>query len=144
MTKGVARERLASAPPISLLNDTIRIQYVENPGATLGLGSNLPKELRFMLFVLLNGLITFTTLLYALKTHDLRLTQFIGLFLVASGGLGNLLDRLFNDGAAIDFMNIGIGAIRTGVFNVADVLIIAGATVFMLSSLRDQRKVIAV
>ncbi|MBN2117010.1 MAG: signal peptidase II [Anaerolineales bacterium] len=143
MTKDIAQERLASSPPISLLNDTIRIQYMENTGATLGLGSNLPREVRFALFVLLNGLISVMTLLYALKLHDLRLMQIVGLLLVASGGLGNLLDRLFNNGAAIDFMKIGIGSLRTGVFNVADLLVVAGAAIFMLVSVRYQKKVTA-
>lgn len=143
MTKGIARKKLAPVPPISLLNDTIRIQYSENTGATLGAGANLPEGVRFELFVLLNGLISIATLISALKMRDLRLAQVIGLLLVASGGLGNLLDRIFNQGAAIDFLNLGIGPLRTGIFNVADVLIIAGASLFMLSSLRDQKRTIS-
>lgn len=140
MTKGIAREELASADPISLFNDTIRIVYSENTGATLGMGANLPEGVRFALFVLLNGLISITTLIAALKMRELRLPQMIGLLLVASGGLGNLIDRLLNQGAAIDFLNLGIGSLRTGIFNVADVLILAGAAIFMLSSLREQKK----
>jgi signal peptidase II len=97
ITKNLAREKLTAAPPISLLNDTIRIQYSEDPGAILGLGSNLSGAVRFLLFVVLNGLISITTLLYALMSHDLRVIQLAGLLLVASGGLGNLLDRLLNN-----------------------------------------------
>lgn len=141
MTKGIAREELASAPPISLLNDTIRIVYSENTGATLGMGASLPEGVRFVLFVILNGLILSATLVAALKMRDLHLPQTVGLLLVASGGLGNLIDRLFNQGAAIDFLNLGVGSLRTGIFNVADVLILAGAAIFMLSSLRDQKKI---
>lgn len=143
ITKSVAREKLAASPPISLLNDTIRIQYSENTGATLGLGSSLPSGVRFVLFVVLNGLISSAALLYALRLRDLRLMQIIGLLLVASGGLGNLLDRLLNQGAAIDFLNLGIGSIRTGIFNVADVLIIAGAIIFVLFSADDRTKAVA-
>src|SRR5512138_2364190 len=58
VTKDIAQEKFASSPTISLLNDTIRIQYSENPGAMLGLGSRLPDNVRFMLFVLFNGLIS--------------------------------------------------------------------------------------
>lgn len=141
MTKGIAREELASAPPISLLNDTIRIVYSENTGATLGMGANLPEGMRFVLFVLLNGLISSATLVTALKMRDLYLSQTVGLLLIASGGLGNLIDRLFNQGAAIDFLNLGVGSLRTGIFNVADILILAGAAIFMLSSLRNQKKI---
>ncbi len=144
MTKDIAREQLAASPSISLLSDTIRIQYTENTGAFLGLGSKLPDGIRFALFVFLNGLISFSALLYALKTHELRYPQVIGSLLIASGGLGNLLDRLLNKGAAIDFLNLGIGPIRTGIFNVADIFIVVGAVTVILFSFRDQGKIIAV
>ncbi len=35
--------------------------------------------------------------------------------LILSGGLGNLLDRMLHDGHVIDFMNLGIGSLWTGV-----------------------------
>lgn len=143
-TKGIARERFAASPPISLLNDTLRIAYLENSGITLGIGSNLPAEVRFLLFVLLSGLISAITLLFAFMLRDLRSWQFTGLLLVASGGIGNLLDRLFNHGAVRDFMNLGIGSIRTGVFNVADVLIVTGAVLFLIFSLQAEKKSIAI
>ena len=40
-----------------------------------------------------------------------------------------MIDRVINRGAVIDFMNIGIDPIRTGIFNVADVLIVAGISI---------------
>jgi signal peptidase II len=46
--------------------------------------------------------------------------------LVLSGGIGNLIDRIGNEGRVIDFMNLGIGSWRTGVFNVADIVILGG------------------
>jgi signal peptidase II len=82
-------------------------------------------------------------LLVALRARDLHRWQFLGLLLVASGGMGNLLDRLFNHGAVRDFMNLGIGPIRTGVFNVADVLIVTGAVLFLIFSLKAEKKLIA-
>jgi len=50
-----------------------------------------------------------------------------GLSLIVAGGLGNLMDRLLHHGAVIDFMNIDLGGLRTGVFNIADVAIVVGA-----------------
>ncbi|WP_020481681.1 signal peptidase II [Methylomonas sp. MK1] len=46
--------------------------------------------------------------------------------LLLAGGLGNLIDRLIYGGYVVDFINIGIGPIRTGVFNVADVVVVVG------------------
>ena len=140
--KNLAQRILASSPPVSLLNDTIRIKYTENPGAMLSLGSKLPGEARFALFVIFVGVMLTVTLVYAVKRHGLNSMQLIGLSLITSGGIGNFLDRLFNHGEAIDFMNIGIGSIRTGIFNVADVLIVAGISVFILFSTRDQSQAI--
>ena len=60
--------------------------------------------------------------------------------LVLSGGLGNLVDRIINDGRVIDFMNIGIGSLRTGIFNVADVYITVGVVVLVFQALQRPRR----
>jgi len=49
-----------------------------------------------------------------------------------AGGIGNLIDRLFHNGLVIDFLNVGIGPIRTGIFNVADMAIMAGFGILLL------------
>jgi signal peptidase II len=54
-----------------------------------------------------------------------------GAVLLAAGGIGNLIDRILRDGAVIDFMNLGIGPVRTGIFNVADVQIMAAVAIFV-------------
>jgi len=138
----MAQKMLAASTPVSLLNDTIRIEYTENSGAMLSLGAKLPSEVRFAFFVLFVGLTVCVTLVYAVKTRGLNLRQLISLALITSGGIGNFLDRLLNRGAAIDFMNIGIGPIRTGIFNLADVFIVTGAAAFILFSLQDQTRAI--
>jgi signal peptidase II len=52
--------------------------------------------------------------------------------LVAAGGAGNLVDRIVRDGRVIDFMNLGLGPVRTGIFNMADVQIMAGLALLLL------------
>ena len=142
VSKNLAQKMLASTAPVSMLNDTIRIAYSENPGAMLSLGAKLPGEVRFVFFVLFVGVMLTLTVVYAVKKNGISSNQLIGLALITSGGLGNFLDRLFNRGAAIDFMNIGIGPIRTGIFNVADLLIVAGISLFILSSISDKKQAI--
>ena len=56
--------------------------------------------------------------------------------LVAGGGLGNLWDRLARDGAVVDFLNLGIGPVRTGIFNVADLVLVAGLVVLAIAGRR--------
>ncbi|HRF50419.1 MAG TPA: signal peptidase II, partial [Anaerolineales bacterium] len=126
LSKHYAQRNLATAAPLSLLNDTLRIQYAENPGAMLGIGASMPDEIRFALFVVAVSAALGMLLAYAIGTHSMGKLQFVGLLLVGSGGVGNLVDRLTNKGAGIDFLNIGVGSLRSGIFNLADVFIVAG------------------
>jgi signal peptidase II len=64
----------------------------------------------------------------------------LGVSLMVGGGLSNLLDRLMYDGAVVDFMHMGVGRLRTGVFNVADVAIMAGPAVLLVWYLLSKRR----
>jgi signal peptidase II len=136
-TKSVAQSTLAGTEPILFLNGMVRLQYAENPGAFLSLGAGLSSETRYWIFVVLAGLLLAGLILYifrsSLKMHILSL---VGLALFAGGGLGNLIDRLTNDGRVIDFMNVGIGPVRTGIFNVADMALMAGIGLLAIFELR--------
>jgi signal peptidase II len=46
---------------------------------------------------------------------------------VIGGGISNLLDRLIQDGGVTDFLSVGFGEFRTGIFNLADVYILLGS-----------------
>ena len=47
-------------------------------------------------------------------------------------------DRVFRGDMVVDFMNVGIGRSRTGVFNVADLSIVVGVVVFLVGSLLNR------
>ncbi|MEI2610614.1 MAG: signal peptidase II [Candidatus Promineifilaceae bacterium] len=142
MTKDFAQNKLSALPPVSMLNDSVRIQYSENTGGMLNLGADLPSQVRIILFVVFVGIMLSGITVYAIKTHDLNSAQLIGLFLFVSGGAGNFIDRLINNGAGIDFLNIGIDSLRTGIFNFADVFIMIGASVFILASRKKETSAI--
>jgi signal peptidase II len=62
----------------------------------------------------------------------------MNLALLCGGGLANWLDRLLNGGAVTDFVSFGVGWLRTGIFNVADVAIMAGAALLLLPIAREE------
>ncbi len=103
------------------------LQYTENAGAFLNLGSSLPAQARFWILCVLTGSAVAGMLVFILINRSLRPSFVAGLSLIIGGGFGNLMDRIFNNGAVIDFMNIGVGSLRTGIFNIADVAITTGA-----------------
>jgi signal peptidase II len=133
ITKNLAKEHLMNEEPISYFNDTFRLEYVENTGAALSLGADLPQPYNFLLLSLLPLLLLLGATIYTIKKHkDLNLPKLISLALVISGGFGNLIDRMFFDRHVPDFMNLGIQNIRTGIFNIADVCITFGVIGLLL------------
>jgi signal peptidase II len=139
-TKALARDTLASSPPISLLGGAVRFQYAENPGAFLSLGASLSPQWRFLLGVVFSGAALAVLAVFALRSAQLSTAQRLGLCLVVAGGLGNLIDRLINDGRVVDFVSVGIGPLRTGIFNVADMAITAGVLAAMVAGLRQSSR----
>jgi len=128
--KVFAAKTLPRNEMISYFFDTLRIGYTENIGAFLGLGNSLSPSLRFWIFVVAVGAILTGLLIYLLQSRQQDRFDLISLTLVFSGGLSNFYDRVINNGAVIDFINIGFGSVRTGIFNVADVFIMFG--IFLL------------
>ncbi len=137
-TKYVAWRTLSSSPPISLLNDSVRLEYTQNTGAFLGLGSRLPSAVRLLLFVIFSGAGVLLAFVYIARVDRLDPMPTIALSLLAGGGVGNLVDRISNNGAVTDFVRLGIGPLRTGIFNLADVAIMAGVLLLLLWSTRER------
>ena len=137
VTKHLATETLADKPGRSYLSDTVRLEYVENPGAFLGLGSELPEWARSVLLTAGAGVGLLVVAVTALKLQWTG-APFLGAVLIVAGGFSNLIDRVIR-GSVVDFMNVGIGPLRTGIFNVADVALMAGVVLIALGLDRRNR-----
>ncbi len=138
VTKSAARAHLVPGQTVSLARDTIRLEYAENPGAFLSLGDSLPASARIALFDLGGLALVAAAIIWALTSKRSTTGQILGTALMCGGGIGNLIDRFTHGGYVVDFLNVGIGPIRTGIFNIADFAVLAGAVVvaasWMLSS----------
>jgi signal peptidase II len=124
----------------SFLGDTFRLQLAHNPGAFLGLGASLPETWRVgVLSICVAGMLV-ALLGYTLFSKSVTSSAIFAFALLLSGGVGNLIDRLMYDGYVIDFINIGIGPLRTGIFNVADIAVTAGVLILLVDSLHEKNK----
>ncbi len=140
ITKHVAKQNLQPYEIIRLLNDTVRLQYAENTGAFLSLGSNISEPARYIVFTLLVGIFLGCLLTYLLLSKQLTRLQVMAMSLVLGGGIGNLIDRIAHEGRVFDFMNVGIGSLRTGIFNVADMSITFGVLWFLFLAIINRHK----
>jgi signal peptidase II len=134
-SKRVAAEVLKGSNTLSFLGDSVRLTYAENRGAFLGLGGAWPEPVRWLAFTGAALVVVAASLAWVIvqarkqRQHQLAVWAMV---LVAAGGAGNLVDRIVRDGRVIDFMNLGLGPVRTGIFNMADVQIMAGLALLLL------------
>jgi signal peptidase II len=136
VTKEAAARHLAGRPRLSMVKDAIRLEYVENRGGFLSLGADFPEALRIAVFAL--GPAVLLAVLGAWVCRRVVAGRSaLGPALLWAGGVANLGDRIAR-GSVIDFLNLGVGTLRTGIFNVADVAIMAGALLIALELLASR------
>lgn len=139
-SKQFAKYHLENSSAVTYVGGLIRFVYVENSGAIFGIGSELPESTR--LAILLIGIATIIYLLISsavIKKKKILLKE-VSLIILLSGGIGNLLDRIFNEGKVIDFIIIGTKHIHTAVFNFADLFIIIGTLLFIFASIKSNER----
>ncbi len=137
-TKAAARKYLPRNEILSFAGDTLRLQYAENKGAFLSLGSALPDKTRSFLFTAGVGTFIAAALCYLLVSPLPRVAA-VALSLICGGGCGNLIDRIAHGGYVIDFLNVGVGGLRTGIFNIADIAIMVGVLLMVLRSAKREK-----
>jgi signal peptidase II len=135
VTKHIAVTRLAGMPDREYLAAIVRLQYAENTGGFLSIGANLPYWVRTTVFTVGTAAILIAGSLLVLKHRSDKWTT-MGLCLTLAGGASNLFDRIVR-GSVVDFMNIGVGSLRTGIFNVADVAVLIGLLIIATAQYRS-------
>jgi len=113
------------------LHQHVMFERVYNTGAFLSLGDSLSGPLRYILLNILPLIAIVFGLYYVLTRADLNKITTVSIVLIIAGGLGNLYDRVMV-GAVTDFMQLDLFLFNTGIFNVADMFIMAGTIAIIL------------
>ncbi len=132
-TKLLALRNLKDRAPIAFWDRLVILAYAENDGAFLGLGGDWPAAAKFAFLVVLPLAACLAGIVYALRPA-VRPSVALCIFTIVGGGLGNLADRILYGFRVIDFMNFGLGPLRTGVLNVADLSVTFGALALVIAS----------
>lgn len=125
-TKQLARSRLDGIDAIELLGGLGQLRLAENPGSFLSLGALLPETARVGLLTVGVAAGLIGLLVYLVRKRQLSGFAFVALAAVWSGGVSNLIDRVTRHGMVTDFLYLRAGPLHTGVFNIADMVIMGG------------------
>ncbi len=139
-TKILVRHYVDRYQSIALIGDYLTLTNVENPGAFLGMGSDLSPNLKLTLLLIL-PVIVLVIVMYKLFTETtLDKWSTIGFASIIGGGIANMFDR-FRFGSVTDFLHIDFGGIvQTGIFNVADMFVSAGLIVLVVLGFKKKPK----
>ncbi|WP_170837143.1 signal peptidase II [Aquimarina amphilecti] len=139
ISKTVVRQTIAPDQKIEVFKDNFILTKVENSGAAYSLGSDLAPFLKVILLQLLPILVlVFLLRLILIKTTYSKET-ILGFTFIIGGGIGNLYDRIVY-GSVTDFMIMDLGIIKTEIFNMADVSIMIGSFIIIITTLFSKKE----
>jgi signal peptidase II len=139
ITKKEVRENISPNELIEVIGDNFILTKVENTGAALGFGSDFNPYIKLFIFQILPVLVLLYLCYYLYKREDISKLDFLAFTFFIGGGIGNIIDRILYK-SVTDFMFLEIGALHTGIFNMADVSVTLATILFLISSFSNKRK----
>ncbi|MDR2491797.1 MAG: signal peptidase II [Spirochaetaceae bacterium] len=134
ITKLLAVRFLKDNEPIVLLHKLIVFTYTENSGAFLSMGKSWNIYIKYFVLLIIPIIVCILIALH-LMIKENNIYRIVTGSCILGGGAGNLIDRLCNQFKVIDFMNFGIGNVRTGILNMADISVTFGAILLLIFEL---------
>jgi len=138
ISKVWVRNNFESYIETSIVGDIFTLIKVENTGAFLGMGSELPETLRVLLLIVVPVIVLVGITVYTYLEKSLDKTSIIGFSLIIGGGVGNIFDRIVY-GSVTDFLYLNFEFFKTGIFNIADLSVTTGMILILISSFKGTR-----
>lgn len=138
LAKNVVRKNVDSKDYIEVIENHFILTNVENTGAMLGFGQDLPPLLKIFFLQFLPVVVLVILLMRILWKSHLNSWLIVAFAFVIGGGIGNLIDRIAY-GSVTDFFQIKMGIFRTGIFNMADVSVTIGILLLLFFSVSKQK-----
>jgi signal peptidase II len=128
---GITYFQRLPTPPKVYIEDYLELRYAENCGAAFGMFNKGPAWVRLVLFAPAAAAAVLGLLWLFWTGYGGRLFA-LSVPLIASGALGNLIDR-FRLGYVVDFIRFHVkDAFVYPTFNVADITITVGAALLLI------------
>lgn len=116
---------------ISVVEGFFSITHIRNPGVAFGLFAGHESEYKVIFFVVISIIAILAILIIFHQTPDDKRMVKVGLILIFSGAIGNLIDRILHK-EVIDFLDFFYNGSHWPAFNVADSCITIGVSFMIL------------
>ncbi len=124
---------------IPLIEGSLRLTYIRNPGAAFGIFSATSEAFRVPFFLAISSIAIAIVLIFYLRSAKGNTLLQVGLALVLGGAVGNLIDRIrFHE--VVDFIDLYFRQYHWPAFNMADSAISVGVVILLLDALLAARR----
>lgn len=126
-TKWIVMLNMELHESIPLIEDVFHFTYIRNSGATFG-----SFDQTRWVFMIISPIMIAGIIFYLIKYRPKQKLMWITLSMIAGGGIGNMIDRLFygdgfGNGTVVDFLDFcAFPNLWSWIFNVADVFVCVG------------------
>ena len=137
ISKAVVRNKIQDYEEIVLIKNHLTLTRVENTGAFLSAGNSLPLLVKTVFLSVLPLFALAYGLFFVFTKENLSREITMGLCFFIGGGIGNVYDRIVH-GSVTDFLHLDLVVFQTGIFNMADVSIMIGMLMILISTFRQR------
>jgi signal peptidase II len=138
LAKSIVRRSVEYNQQTDVIKGFITLTRVENTGAFLSMGDNLPVWLYRILMIILPLIVLIYAFYYLFKSEKLSLLLTLGICLIIGGGLGNVIDRIIF-GSVTDFLRFDFVLFHTGIVNLADISITTGFFIIITDAIINRK-----
>ncbi len=135
LTKWLVVQNMTLHQPVPLIKigeqQVLNFTYYLNDGAAFSMFGGKTEMLICITSIMIGAL-----LCAMVMKQVKRLPYIVSFSLIVAGGVGNLIDRLFNDGRVVDFIDVRI--INFAIFNFADICAVCGGLLLCVLVVVDE------
>ena len=146
ITKYIVKTNMQVGESFNLIKYILNIKYIENPGASFG----MLADHRLLLMVFSSAALVFViVIIFYLNKKEVKKYNglpSIALAFILGGGVGNMIDRLFNESevhegvkVVVDFLEFDF--VDFYIFNLADTFITVGSVLLCAGVLLGKYKI---
>ncbi len=130
ITKYLVVSGMSLNESIPFIPEFMDFTYIYNTGGAWGILSG-----KTWILVLFTAVVMIGCVIFLIKNGKKTPLLFWSVCLILSGGVGNMIDRIFNDGKVIDFLRTLF--IDFPIFNIADCAVVIGSGLLILYCILD-------
>ena len=140
ISKRIVVANMSIGDSIPLIEDVLHITYITNDGAAFGSLSEFRVFFMVASAVAILGIGTYLLI----RNKDFSRPLGVALAMIVGGGIGNMIDRIFNgetlfNGVVIDFIDFcAFPDLWMWIFNMADSFVCVGGAIFIIFYIREE------